>query len=57
MVVTSVLRRTLVSIPSPLKRAIKFVLPKREKAPKKEQETLLQQVDMLAYAILNPLWK
>lgn len=57
MVVNTFLRRTFVVLPTPIRRAIKFALPKKVKAEKKNKRNFLDEIDAMANSVLGPLWK
>ncbi len=58
MVVNTFLRRTYVVLPSPIRRAIKFAMPKKSvKSEPKPKRSFLEDIDALADSVLGPLWK
>lgn len=57
MVVNTFLRRTATVLPTPIRRAIKFALPKKAKSEIKPKRSFLEDVDAIADSILGPLWK
>lgn len=52
MVVTQSMRRTFAVLPKPIKLAVKFVLPKRNRAPK---VSLIEQVESMGAVLIAPL--
>jgi len=57
MVVNTFLRRTYFVLPTPIRRAIKFALPKRVKAEAKPKQSFLADIDAMSEAVFGPLWK
>lgn len=57
MVVNTFLRRTFFVLPTPIRRAIRFALPKRTKAEAKPKQSFLADVEGIADAVFGPLWK
>ena len=57
MVVNTFLRRTFIVLPTPIRRAIKFALPKMAKSDMKPKSSFLEDVDAIADSIFKPLWR
>jgi hypothetical protein len=57
LVVNTFLRRTFFVLPSPIQRAVRFALPKRNKAEAKPKQSFMADIDMMADAVFGPLWK
>ena len=52
MVVTTFMRRTYLVLPKPMKRVVRFALPKRT-----ERASFVDQMDDLGNAVFLPMWK
>lgn len=57
MVVNTFLRKTYVVLPTPIRRAIKFALPKKAQSEVKPKRSFLEDIDAMADSVLGPLWK
>lgn len=52
MVVPTFMRRTYMVLPKPVKRVVRFALPKRA-----HKASFVDQMDELGNAVFSPMWK
>ena len=57
MVISTFMRRTYLVLPKPMKRAIRFALPKRALREKSTGASFVDQMDELGNAVFSPMWK
>jgi hypothetical protein len=57
MVVPTFMRRTYLVLPKPVKRVVRFALPKRDLRVKSAGLSFVDQMDELGNAVFSPMWK
>lgn len=57
MVVPTFMRRTYMVLPKPMKRVLRFALPKPTLRVKSKGASFMDQMDELGNAVFSPMWK